>query len=54
MKHCKQCECNLPNDYELDICTVCIDDMDGLIPDSMRPFDNRKYLPKVKRENGGE
>ena len=42
MKHCKQCECNLPSDYELDICPVCLDDMDGLMPDSYRSFEEVK------------
>ena len=27
MKYCKQCECNLPDDYEDDICMCCYDDM---------------------------
>ena len=39
MKYCKQCDCTLPDDYDLDICPVCLDDMDGLIPDSVRGLD---------------
>ena len=39
MKYCKQCECNLPDDYDLDICPVCLDDSEGLIPDSVRGLD---------------
>ena len=39
MKYCKQCECNLPDDYDLDFCPVCLDDSEGLVPDSFRGFD---------------
>ena len=42
MKECKQCSCNLPDDYDLDICPVCLDDMGGLIPDCIRPFEEAK------------
>jgi hypothetical protein len=42
MKYCKQCECNLPDDYELDICPICLDDTDGLIPDCVRAFEEGK------------
>ena len=50
MKECKQCSCNLPDDYDLDICPVCLDDMDGLIPDCIRPFEedrNNGYFSKT-------
>ena len=45
MKYCKQCDCHLPSDYDLDICPVCLEDTEGLIPDSFRPFE------EVRNEN---
>ena len=42
MKECKQCSCNLPDDYDLDICPVCLEDSDGLMPDSYRAFEEEK------------
>lgn len=42
MKRCKQCDCNLPGDYDLDYCPSCLDDTEGLIPDSVRPFEEPK------------
>jgi hypothetical protein len=39
MKYCKQCDCILPDDYELDICPECLDDMEGLMPDIVRGFE---------------
>ena len=42
MKYCKQCECYLPDDYDLDFCPPCLDDMDGVIPDSFKVFEEVK------------
>ena len=55
MKRCKQCDCNLPGDYDLDYCPTCLDDTEGLIPDSVRPFEeeNNGRFGKVKRGKRG-
>ena len=42
MKYCKQCDCHLPDDYDLDICPVCLEDTNGLIPDSFRDLEEVK------------
>lgn len=36
MKYCKQCDCHLPDDYDLDICPACLDDSEGLVSDCVR------------------
>lgn len=56
MKYCKQCDCLLPDDYEPDICPVCLEDTEGLIPDSVRAFEEEKtygYFSKTKRGKRG-
>lgn len=49
MKYCKQCECYLPEDYDLDICPVCLDDSDGLIPDCIRAFEEERNNRPLKK-----
>ena len=50
MKRCKQCDCNLPDDYDLDYCPSCLDDTEGLIPDSVRPFEEPKKDTKFRKK----
>lgn len=36
MKYCIDCGCNLPDDYDGDICECCRDDRGDTIPDIAR------------------
>jgi hypothetical protein len=50
MKYCKQCDCHLPDDYDLDVCPICLEDTEGLIPDSVRGLDeNDDRVTYVKK-----
>lgn len=54
MKYCKQCGCNLPDDFESDICYCCYDDMhegdneEALIPS----ISDKEYSEKVLHRRG--
>ena len=54
MKRCKLCECNLPDDYEDDICFCCYDDMhDGDNDESFIPsISDKEYSEKVLHRRG--
>ena len=53
MKYCKQCDCHLPDDYDLDFCPPCLEDTDGVIPDCYRDFEEVKHETgiRVSRRN---
>ena len=53
-KHCKQCGCILPDNFEGDICYCCYDDMYSDDNDEalLSPVSDKEYSEKVLHRRG--